>query len=284
MNSFCPSDNGGTGGDAAFADAPPSVAKAAVSSDTADSHATALVVEEDPTSAALLRVFLETEGFRVLTVASGEEALDIARRVPLSLITLDVHLPGMDGWKFLLQLQDSLGLTSIPVIVIAGLTDMGMALRRGAAAVLEKPLQQAELQSSLILLGLRPDRPRTRTILIVDEDDETVNQVTAYLHESAFHVESAATGAAGIADAVALAPDLILVNLVMEQLGGLKMLRALRDHASTQHIPVLVLAPVALTNEEQDTIDSDPEQPVVAMNEPDVNVETLLAKIQRALE
>jgi DNA-binding response OmpR family regulator len=285
MNSFRPADNGGTGGDGAFDVAPPSLTEAISSSATVHNQATALVVEDDATSAELLRLLLVSEGFRVITVVSGEKALDIARRVPLSLITLNVHLPEMDGWKFLLKLQDSPGLTPIPVIVIAGRTDMGMALSRGAAAVLEKPLQQAELQTSLTLLGLRPDRPhtRTRTILIVDEDDETVNQVTAYLHEPAFHVESAATGAAGIADAVTLAPDLILVNLMMEQLGGFKIVRALQDHASTQHIPVLVLASVDLTNEEQDTIDSDPEQPVVAMNKPDVNREALLAEIQRAL-
>jgi DNA-binding response OmpR family regulator len=285
MNSFRPADNGGTGGDGAFDVAPPSLTEAISSSATVHNQATALVVEDDATSAELLRLLLVSEGFRVITVVSGEKALDIARRVPLSLITLNVHLPEMDGWKFLLKLQDSLGLTPIPVIVIADLTDMGMALSRGAAAVLEKPLQQAELQTSLTLLGLRPDRPhpRTRTILIVDEDDDTVKQVTAYLHEPAFHVESAATGAAGIADAVTLAPDLILVNLMMEQLGGFKIVRALQDQASTQHIPVLVLASVDLTNEEQDTIDSDPEQPVVAMNKPDVNREALLAEIQRAL-
>ncbi|TFD67538.1 PleD family two-component system response regulator [Cryobacterium sp. Hb1] len=178
MNSFHPSDNGGTGGPAAFDAASPSLTEAIVSSSiTIQSDSTALVVENDPKSAEILRLLLETEGFRVITVASGEEALEIARRIPLSLITLDVNLPGMDGWKFLLKLQDSLGLASAPVIIIDGLTDMGMALSRGAAAVLEKPLQPAELQTSLALLGLRADRPQTRTILVV-EDEETVNQDT----------------------------------------------------------------------------------------------------------
>ncbi|WP_158250980.1 two-component system response regulator [Cryobacterium sp. Y82] len=155
MKSFRPSDNGGTGGDAPFDVAPSSHTEAIISNNTAASHSTALVVETDPESAELLRLLLESDGFRVITVATGEEALDITRRVPLSLITLDVYLPGMDGWKFLLKLQDSLGQESAPVIVIGGRTDMGMALSRGAAAVLEKPLQPAELQTSLTLLGLR---------------------------------------------------------------------------------------------------------------------------------
>ncbi|WP_104200755.1 response regulator [Cryobacterium sp. Y29] len=176
MKNGHPSDS--AGGPAAFDAAPPSLTEAIVCSITMQSHSTALVVENDPQSAELLRLLLEREGFRVITVASGEDALDIARRVPLALITLDLHLPGMDGWKFLLKLEDSLGLASAPVIIINGLTDMGMALSRGAAAVLEKPVQPAELQTSLALLGLRPDRPQTRTILVVDEDEEIVNQDT----------------------------------------------------------------------------------------------------------
>ena len=182
MKSFRPADNGGTEGDAAFHVAQPTLNEAIVRSDTVESHSTALVVENDPKSAEFLGVLLETEGFRVITASTGQEALDIARRVPLSLVTLDVHLPKMDGWEFLLKLQDLPGLASTPVIVVGGLTDMGMALSRGAAAVLEKPLRQAELQTSLTLLGLRSNRPHTRTILIVDENDETVSQVTDHLH------------------------------------------------------------------------------------------------------
>ncbi|MDJ0377776.1 response regulator [Cryobacterium sp. PH31-L1] len=246
-------------------------------------HSTALVVEDDPKSAKLVRLLLEAEGFRVIGAPSGEEALDLARRVPLSLITLDVQLPGMDGWKFLMKLHDSPNLASIPVVVIAGLTDMSLALSRGAAAVLEKPLQRVELQNSLTLLGLRPDRSHTRCILIVDEDSETVDQVTSYLEEPAYRVESSATGTAAIADALKLAPDLILINLMMEHLGGFRIVRALQEHESTQHIPVLVMSSEQITDEEQDTIDSDPAQPVVAMNKPDFNRQALLAEIKRAL-
>jgi DNA-binding response OmpR family regulator len=244
--------------------------------------ATALVVEDDHKSAKLVRLFLEAEGFAVVVASTGEEALVLARQIPLSLITLDVKLPGIDGWNFLLQLHDSHKFASIPVVVIAGDADMSVALSRGAAAVLEKPLQRAELQNSLSLLGLRPNR--SRCILIVDENRETMEQVTSYLEKPTNCVKSAETGDAAITDALALAPDLILINLALEELRGFKIVRALQEHATTQHIPVLVTSAEQLTDEEQDTIDSDPGQPVVAMNKPDLNRETLLAEIKRALE
>jgi DNA-binding response OmpR family regulator len=61
--------------------------------------ATALVVEDDFKSADLIRVQLEAEGFKVLHAASAEAALVIALQQPLSLITLDILLPNMDGWE-----------------------------------------------------------------------------------------------------------------------------------------------------------------------------------------
>jgi len=245
---------------------------------------TALVVEDDHKSAKLVRLFLEAEGFAVVVASTGEQALILARQIPVSLITLDVKLPGIDGWNFLLQLHDSPKFASIPVVVIAGDADMSVALSRGATAVLEKPLQRAELQNSLSLLGLRANRSRSRCILIVDENRETIEQVTSYLEKPTYCVKSAETGDAAITDALALAPDLILINLVMEELRGFKIVRALQEHATTQHIPVLVTSSGQLTDEEQDTIDSDPGQPVVAINKPDLNRETLLAEIKRALE
>ncbi len=245
---------------------------------------TALVVEDDHMSAKLVRLFLEAEGFAVVVASTGEEALDLARQVPLSLITLDVKLPGIDGWNFLLQLHESPKFASIPVVVIAGDVDMSVALSRGAAAVLEKPLQRAELQNSLSLLGLRPNRSHPRCILVVDEDRETFEQVTSYLEKPTYCVKSAETGDAAITDALALAPDLILINLMMEELGGFKIVQALQEHAATQHIPVLVTSSEQLTDQEQDTLDSDPGQPIVVMNRPDLNREALLAEIKRALE
>ena len=70
---------------------------------------TALVVEDDFKSAELIRVQLEAEGFKVLHAASAEAALVLAVQQPLSLITLDIMLPDMDGWEFLESPQAGAG-------------------------------------------------------------------------------------------------------------------------------------------------------------------------------
>src|SRR5207248_4722960 len=78
---------------------------------------TALVVEDDEKSADLIRVQLEAEGFTVLQAASAEAALAIAAQQPLSLITLDVMLPEMDGWEFLSRIKQIPNLRRIPVLI-----------------------------------------------------------------------------------------------------------------------------------------------------------------------
>src|SRR5204862_4147461 len=84
---------------------------------------TALVVERDFKSADLIRVQLEAEGFKVLHAASAEAALVLAVQQPLSLITLDIMLPNMDGWEFLGRIKQVPALMHIPVVIISIVAD-----------------------------------------------------------------------------------------------------------------------------------------------------------------
>ena len=105
----------------------------------------ALVVEDDFKSADLIRVQLEAEGFEVLHAVSAEDALVLAVRQPLSLITLDIMLPGMDGWDFLTRLKQMPLLTRIPVVIISIVADRNKGFALGAAAVMQKPISRQEL-------------------------------------------------------------------------------------------------------------------------------------------
>ena len=79
---------------------------------------TALVVEDDPKSAELIRVQLEAEGFTVLHASSAETALMLAAEQPFSLITLDIMLPHMDGWDLLTRLKQVPALNRIPIVIM----------------------------------------------------------------------------------------------------------------------------------------------------------------------
>src|SRR5687767_5579957 len=77
----------------------------------------ALVVESNYKSAELIRVQLEAEGFRVLHAENPDAAVAIAERESLALITLDIMMPGMDGWTFLQRLKDTPANRLVPVVI-----------------------------------------------------------------------------------------------------------------------------------------------------------------------
>jgi CheY-like chemotaxis protein len=115
----------------------------------------ALVIDDDDQAADLLRLFLEAEGFTVLRAVSAEDALLLAPRQTLALITLDLQLYGMNGWQFLLQLRENSS-RHAPVVIVSGRPVGDLAQARGAAAVLLKPVSRGELKATLTNLGLLP--------------------------------------------------------------------------------------------------------------------------------
>ena len=117
---------------------------------------TALLVEDDIKSADLIRVHLEAEGFKVLHATSGEAALALAVQQPLSLITLDVLLPNMDGWEFLRRIKQVPTLERVPVVIISILADKSRGIGLGAAAVLQKPISRQDLIDTMVSLDLLP--------------------------------------------------------------------------------------------------------------------------------
>jgi CheY-like chemotaxis protein len=107
-----------------------------------------LVVEDHESSAEGYAQLLSGAGYRVVRAKNGYEALaEVARAAP-SIILLDLKLPKLDGWDLLPKLKADAPVSSVPIVVITGdslPTHHEMALSRGAAAVLSKPIDPAEL-------------------------------------------------------------------------------------------------------------------------------------------
>jgi two-component system cell cycle sensor histidine kinase PleC len=116
----------------------------------------ALVVEDDGQSAELVRLQLEAQGFTVLHAVSAETALVLAAQQPLALITLDIMLPGMDGWGLLGQIKQAPALMRIPIVVISIVADRSRGFALGASAIMQKPVARADLSDALRDLGLLP--------------------------------------------------------------------------------------------------------------------------------
>ncbi len=243
----------------------------------------ALVVEDNDQAADLVRLLLEAEGFTVLRAASAEEALLLAPQHTLSLITLDIQLPGIDGWEFLARMRDSASLAHVPVVIISGLADSNMGLTRGAAAVLQKPISRAQLKMSLANLGLHPVAEQTWTVLVVDDDPKAVEVIAAFLPAPAYAVVRAYGGAEAITLAQRLRPDLIFLDLMMPEVSGFDVVEALQRNSETARIPILVVTAKQITASDRSTLNKNHGKVVHIVEKADLNQAHFIDEVRRAL-
>jgi CheY-like chemotaxis protein len=117
-----------------------------------------LVVEDSDEIRELLELVLEAEGYRVVALEDGRDVVSTARELRPALITLDLALPGKDGWAIVRELQDDAETEDIPILVISAYTrELEAPLRRRVARVISKPFYITQVVSEVedILTGKR---------------------------------------------------------------------------------------------------------------------------------
>jgi PAS domain S-box-containing protein len=212
----------------------------------------ALVVEDDFKAAELIRVQLEAQGFTVLHAASAEAALVLAIQQPLSLITLDILLPNMDGWEFLGRLKKVPELRGIPVVILSIVADANKGFALGASAVMQKPISRLELYEALVSLSLFPQpKDKKLTVLVVDDDPNAGELIALRVTGMAGNVLRAYGGREAIEIARRELPDVIVLDLIMPEVNGFDVVAALNEQPDTADLPVLVVTAKHITAEDR---------------------------------
>ncbi len=113
---------------------------------------TVLIIEDEADIRNFAARVLEMEGYRVLQVGDGEEGMRLVRESRVSLVLLDLRLPGRSGWTVLEQIKSEPELSRIPVIVFTAsvaITQRERALKMDAVDYLIKPLSASSLKEAV---------------------------------------------------------------------------------------------------------------------------------------
>jgi adenylate cyclase len=219
----------------------------ASSLDAARAVVTVLVVDDNPAARDLLTTNLAREGYRTVQARGGDEALELARKLRPDAITLDVLMPKRDGWAVLGALKADQELCDIPVIMVTVAPDRGIGLSLGAAEVMTKPVDRAELTALLRQL-LSRDGP----ILVVEDDLATRETVRNTIEKMGLTVAEVTNGRLALTWlAENPAPALILLDLMMPEMDGFEFLDTFNSHTDWRHIPVVVITAKQLTAAER---------------------------------
>ncbi len=206
-----------------------------------------LIIDDDPDSRELLRRTFEADGFAVATAASGEEGLDLARSLHPAFITLDIMMPGMDGWAVLKELKADPELEHTPVAMISIVGDEDLGYSLGAVDHLVKPVDRDQLRR----LARQFAQPGGDGHALVVDDDEAIRSLfRRALEGDGWTVDEAEHGVAALDRVSHRRPDLILLDLMMPIMDGFEFMLELRKNEGWASIPVIVVTAKDLTEEE----------------------------------
>ncbi|MCB9685928.1 MAG: response regulator [Alphaproteobacteria bacterium] len=203
-------------------------------------------IDDDPMVHEIVTRTLESRGIRVVSARSGEEGIELARQLRPNAITLDVMMPGMDGWEVLEALKQDEATRDVPVamLTIVDHAERGRAL--GASAWLLKPVDRRTLvsvvQSMVTFAG---------DVLVVDDDDALRELAVRVLTDLGRSVRQARHGGEALERMREHLPGLVLLDLMMPELDGFGVLEAMRSDPELSSIPVVVLSAADLSSEDR---------------------------------
>jgi len=212
-----------------------------------DSSRTILVAEDDPKTRELLTLYLNQGGYQVVLAGDGEEAVRLARETAPRAITLDVMLPGRDGFQTLHALKADPATRDIPVMMLSIVEDKQLAFSLGAADYLVKPVQRETLLDRLARFGFHPSKESVR-VLVVDDHPQALELMTDILAPEGFEVLTALDGKTGLAMALDDPPDLLILDLMMPGMDGFEVVQRLKDDPRGREIPIFVVTAKDVTS------------------------------------
>ena len=220
---------------------PVSAAAAATAEPVAAGQRLVLAIEDDPSAAELLRVYLEEAGFAFAIAADGRTGVEWATSLRPAAIILDIQLPDFDGWEVLQRLKGAEATRDIPVIVVSVVDDAPLGFALGAVDYLVKPVSRDTLLGSLGLLTFTTKvQTRVVTALVIDADPAAGASYRAQLEPDGFRVVVADSGEAGMQRARDERPDLILLDLILPDTDGPDLVARLKADPATSDIPIWV--------------------------------------------
>jgi len=209
---------------------------------------TVLVIDDDPIVQDLMKRSLVKDGFHVATAANGEEGLEAARTLRPDAITLDLMMPGMDGWAVLLALKRDPDVSNIPVVLVTMSSDTTRGYALGASEFVIEPVDRPRLAA---VLRKHTSMGRPASVLVVEDDAVMRAMTVRMLKKAGWDVDEAENGRAALDRLAQRTPQLIVLDLMMPEMDGFEFVAELRKTSAWHGIPVVVVTAIDLTSSDR---------------------------------
>lgn len=198
-----------------------------------------LVIDDDPTIVTLLESVLTSQGYQVMTATDGAEGLEKYKNFGADLIILDIIMPKMDGYTFVLEFKRMGGdLKRTPIIIVTSRESMQDIFEiEGINDYIVKPFKTEDLLRKISKRMLSNEKK----ILIIDGESEIVKNIQTQLSASGYVVLTASNGLEALTIAQKEKPDLMVSEIMIPKLDGYRLCRLLKFDRRYKDIPIVFL-------------------------------------------
>jgi PAS domain S-box-containing protein len=207
-----------------------------------------LVVDDEVPARELIASYLESE-YRIVMAESGAEVVQKARQLRPDAITLDVLMPGGNGFETLVALQKTPETANIPIIIVSIVDQKQVGFALGAADYLVKPIRKPVLLETIRKhVPLQTDDDAS--ILLVDDDPKTLELLEETLRSAGYETQSVQSGARALEVLSSKLVSAVLLDLLMPGMDGFEVIRHVRQEAALKDLPIFVMTAKSLTQDE----------------------------------
>ncbi|RPI34306.1 MAG: GAF domain-containing protein [Chloroflexota bacterium] len=223
--------------------------------------------------------YLTEHGFKVVPLTDPDQAVQRAKEIKPFAITLDIMMPGRNGWQVLEALKNDPETRTIPIIICSIVEDQDKGFSLGATDYLTKPFLEDDLVGALNRLN---GDGSISDVLVVDDDPDDLRLVEKiFQKQGRYQVRLAKGGSEGLVALRSKRPDAVILDLFMPGLDGFTLLETMRADQTFKDVPVIVFTAGDLTEEQQNRLANFSQD---LLHKGLVKEEELLASIETALK
>jgi PAS domain S-box-containing protein len=239
-----------------------------------------LAIDDDPQVIGLYDRYLQPQGYRVVPLTDPAHALERVKQLRPFAVTLDIMMPGIDGWQVLDALKGDPETRNTPVIVCSIIEDLEKGFNLGASDYLVKPILEEDLVNAL-------DRLNTdgsiREVLIIDDNRDDLRLIEKILSTDGRYKAILAEGGLSGWNIISSGnpPHAIILDLFMPDMDGFKILENLQADKKLRDIPTIVISGMEVSEEQKKQLNEFGQR---ILTKGSFSEKELLTSIQRALE
>lgn len=212
-----------------------------------------LIVDDDPVFANTLLQMAHDHQFMGIVAQNGSEAIQFASIYQPTAITLDLHLPDIDGWVVLEKLKRNPDTRHIPVEIISVEDNRARGLRFGAFEYLIKPVTAEAIQKALANLR-RFTEAGIKDLLLADGNEESRKHTVTLIGNEDVRVTAVTSGKAVLVALKNQAYDCIVLGLNLPDISAASLIETILQEGRVRDLPMIIYGLNELPAEEQEHV------------------------------